>query len=356
MNIELRRDLRASVLPWVVSRVIVIVSLGIVHLFREQFVRHSLHHQLVGLFGWDAAFYRTIAQHGYATVIGNDGLRFFPLYPLVARVFGGSDLALIALANSAALVAFMLAHRVSREWLDERCARRAVWILALSPGALASVMGYAETVFLVAAIWCCYALHRGWIPIAIVAGAAAALTRPVGIFLVVVCAGYFVTERNARYAVAMLGPIAGLGAFLWWAKDRSGSWLTPLRLQSHSNLRGATVDPLRAVWSSIHYVVVDHRFGPGLHLAWAVIAVALCVVAWKRLPLGVAAFATTCVIVSLTTRNLDSFERYLFASFPLAISAGTIKAPKWLDRAAILGAITALSAYSMLAFATTYVP
>ncbi len=37
-----------------------------------------------GLFAWDAAFYRDIAEHGYGA-LRPAALRFFPLVPLLAR-------------------------------------------------------------------------------------------------------------------------------------------------------------------------------------------------------------------------------------------------------------------------------
>ena len=60
-----------------------------------------------GLFAWDAAFYRDIAEHGYRAV-GDGSLRFFPLVPMLARGSAGCcsvtpRAALLVVANGSAL-------------------------------------------------------------------------------------------------------------------------------------------------------------------------------------------------------------------------------------------------------------
>jgi len=62
-----------------------------------------------GLFAWDGDFYRGLAQHGYGHE-EQEALRFFPLYPLLARgvhaVAGlRVDIALLVLSSGFALVA-----------------------------------------------------------------------------------------------------------------------------------------------------------------------------------------------------------------------------------------------------------
>ncbi len=356
MNTGIRSDLRAAIYPWLASRAAIGVALAFAHMFREAVERIGTRGNVVGLFGWDASFYREIAQHGYSAVEQADGLRFFPLYPLFARSLGGSNFALLAVSNLAALVALALLHRLTLSWVGEGGASRAVWIMALGPGVTASMMGYAEPMFLVLAIGCLLALQHQLIPLAAVLGAGAALTRPVGALLVVACAGDALQRRRPWSLLAAAGPIIGLWSYLAWAHDRTGDWLTPLRLQANTNLRGENVDPIRAAWAALNAVFVDGRIGPGLHLIWAAVAVGLCVVAWRKLPLAGAAFATAAVVTSLTTRNLDSLERYLYATFPLAIAAATLRLPKKVERAAQFGAPVMVAGYAVLAFATKYVP
>lgn len=348
--------LRQALLPWVVSRAIVLVALGAVHQIRDHAVLTGGRLTTVGLTAWDGAFYRDIARHGYGAVEARDGLRFFPLYPLVARLFGGSDLALVLLTNLAMLAALALVAAVAADWCDDRTAERVVWLVALGPGALASVMGYAESLFLLAAAACCFAARRNHAVLAAAAGFVAALARPVGILLVVFVVVDAWERRRPVAAAAALGPVAGLVTYLAWVHDRTGDWLRPLRLQSRSNLRGETVDPVRALWSALHDGIADHRAGPILHVAWAVVAVVLLVVGARRLPRAATAWGGVALMVALTSRNLDSFERYLFVAFPVAVVAASVRVHRDVDRAvlAVLGGM--LATYAMLAFTQAYIP
>src|SRR4051812_21999189 len=83
-----RSDTRVAVLPWILSRVIVLAALsGARHLY-DDLGRPPRPVQLgQGLFAWDGAFYRHIAEDGYREV-GRGSLRFFPLVPMLAKGFG----------------------------------------------------------------------------------------------------------------------------------------------------------------------------------------------------------------------------------------------------------------------------
>ncbi len=84
----MRRDLRVAVVPWVLARVLVVGALA---LSRDLFDEIGTPPRPValgqGLFAWDAAFYRDIAEHGYRAV-GEASLRFFPLVPMLTRGLG----------------------------------------------------------------------------------------------------------------------------------------------------------------------------------------------------------------------------------------------------------------------------
>jgi hypothetical protein len=363
-----RHDVVAVLAPFIVGRVLVIGALGAVHQMRDHF--NSVHSpvQTVGFFGWDASFYAAIARHGYAAVETaqmRDGLRFFPLYPLLARLLGGSHLALLTVTNVTMLISIILVRELARAWTDERTADTATWLWAIGPGALASVMAYAEPLFVMLACVVFFALERvgarrhdtwtgtewAWLATATVAGGLAALTRPVGVVLMAAVAVYAWQWRRPFALVAAIGPLVGLASFLLWA----GS-LDPLRLQSKSNLRGKFVDPARAVWSAIHDSIRDHRTGPILHVGWVAIALVLIFAGWRRLPPAATAYALVSIAVALTSYNLDSFERYLFAAFPVAIAGALVVRRRPVEYAVIAALGGALVAYSILAFTTTYIP
>src|SRR5207244_2164378 len=141
-----------------------------------------------GLFAWDGAFYRDIADYGYHGV-AREGLRFFPLLPLASRalgvvLLGHVGLALLVLVQVAALVASVLLHRLTVvETSDRAAARRAAWLLALIPPASVLVLGYAEALLLCFAIAFFLYVRSGRWWLAVVVGVLAGLSRPVGMTL-----------------------------------------------------------------------------------------------------------------------------------------------------------------------------
>ena len=86
------------------------------------------------------------------------------------------------------------------------------------------------------------------------------------------------------------------------------------------------------------------------------ISVALLVVAFRRLPLSYAAFATVVLAVSVTSSNLDSFERYALGAFPLVIAASTLTARRGVELAVLIVVGAGMAGYAFLAFIGVVVP
>ena len=162
-------DLRAALPAWIAARVLVAIGYAIARLWRELDDPERLTIQLhQGLFAWDGAFYREIASQGY-DALPDQALRFFPLYPLSGRglgfLLGGNEgIALLLIANVAALAAAALLHRLVLGDLGDRgTARLSACLLALAPPAFVLVWAYAEGLFLVCAIGAFLALRtRSW--------------------------------------------------------------------------------------------------------------------------------------------------------------------------------------------------
>lgn len=378
----LRRGWRAilAVLPqWAVARVIVLGALGAAHLVVDH--SHASPARLArvheGLLGWDAGWYEAIARSGYRA-LGHQSLRFFPLYPLSARVLShlpgvSVGTALVVLANLAALVAAALLRvLVRRETGDEALAARAVWLLCLAPPAFVLVMGYAEGLLLAFTIGCFLALRRPGGPawwLAAILAFGAGLTRPLGALLVVPVAiealrhwgDGQVARRGGRSGgrpgsiVALLAPLAGAGTFLAWSAAAFGDGLLPLRVQTQAGHHGGLSNPFRTVAHDASGVF-HHHFGTALHVVWVVAVLFLLVVCWLRLPPSYGGLATAVVLVALSGTNLDSFERYALSAFPLVVAAGTCLERTWLRRGVLVLAGAGLGVYAALAFVNVLVP
>ncbi len=364
-SLSFGRDLRVAVVPWVLARVLVLGTLVAYRLVETGAARPIPLRQ--GLFAWDAAFYRGIAEHGYGAA--QESLRFFPLVPLLARWLGvvllGNDaLALLVIANGSALLFGALLHRLAlRETGDEGVARRSAWFAALFPTAFVLVLGYAEATMMLLAVVAFLAFRRDhWVT---GAGASflAALARPVGVLLAAPAAveglrgwrGATASGRAARVLAVVAAP-AGLALYLWWADRAYGDFFLPLRLQNDDGLRGGFQDPVSRIFEGLGDLLGGDKFGSGLHILWAALFVALVVVLARRLAVSYAIYAGGAVLLGLSAQNLDSFERYGMSTFPLLLALALVTGRRRVEQLALLASAAGLVVYTALALRGTYVP
>src|SRR5260370_2523378 len=143
---------------------------------------------------WDALWYIGIATVGYASV---QSTAFFPLLPLlmhvVAPLVGGNVyVAGMVVANLASLVALVGLGVLVPQYSDAATARRTMLYLTFFPTGFFFFAAYTESLFLALTIWCVLALRRGAWWQAGALGLVASLTRPMGAFLVLPFAYYYV--------------------------------------------------------------------------------------------------------------------------------------------------------------------
>jgi hypothetical protein len=364
-----RRDMRAAVVPWALARVLVIGTLALTRFGVDHIEGARRPVQLgQGLFAWDAAFYREIAEHGYGAV-SSGTLRFFPLVPLLSRglgvVFLGNDAAaLLVIANGSALLFGALLYRLARlETGDTGVAVRAAWFAAIFPPAMALVLGYAEATFMVLSVAMFLALRTRRFAWAIPFGLLAGLTRPLGVLLAIPAAieaarewrGAGTRDRLSRIGAVLAGPV-GSGVYLLWVRVAHGDAWLPIRIQNDRTHRGGTVDPFTRVFDGVGDLIHGDRFGSGLHILWAAAFVVLIVVLLRRLPASYGVYAAAVVVVNLSARNLDSFERYAMSAFPLVLAVALITDRQDVERPALAISAAGLVGYSVLGFLGVYVP
>jgi hypothetical protein len=327
-----------------------------------------------GLLGWDAGWYETIARQGYAP-LGRQSLRFFPALPVLTHGLAwlglGDGPALVLLANVAAFAATaMLYVLVRRETGSPAVARRAIWVLSLLPAAFVLVMGYAESLLLVFAIGCFLALrppdtstdNRPHFAVAGALAFAAALTRPIGVLLFLAVASELVRwwqrlGRNERAAglAAAAAPFVGLLVFLGWSKHTVDDWWAPLRVQLQNSHHGGLADPFLTLYDDAKGLA-HHHVGTALHVPWVLLALAMLIVCWRRLPAPYTLFAAAALAVAVSGANLDSFERYALSAFPLSIAAALLLARSQVERLVLTLLSAGLAGYALLAFLNMSVP
>jgi hypothetical protein len=362
-------DFRVAVLPWMVARVLVVSCLALArHIFEEVGRRPRPIALSQGLFAWDGAFYRAIAEQGY-DALSRQGLRFFPLVPIASRALGWvflghEEVALIVISNLSALAFGMLLHRLAlRETGDEGVARRAAWFAALFPAVSVFVMGYADATSLALSVGMFLALRSRRFVTAGVLGYLAALTRPLGVLLVI--PALIEAARDLRGAppsevirrtAAVAGPPLGLATFMAWVEGTRGDAFLPFSVQKRESLRGDFVDPVSRLIDAGRDLFDGDRLGSGLHLLWALLFIGLLVVVARRLPASYTAFTAATLLVTLSAENLDSFERYALGAFPLVVALAIVTGRVTFENAALTLAAGGLVGYSVLVFLGVSVP
>ncbi len=357
------RDLRVAAVPWVLARVLVVASLALSRHVFDQVGAPPRPVQLgQGLFAWDAAFYRDLAEHGYRPV-GEGSLRFFPLVPILGRVlgwisFGHTAAALLVVANVSALLFGALLHRLAlRETGDAALARRAAWFGALFPAAFVLVMGYAEATAMMLGVVVFLGIRSNRFWWAALAGFLAGLCRPVGVLLVVPAAVEAVrgwrgasTESRVSRVVAVVAPAAGAAAYLAWVGAEFGDFWKPISLQNQATLRGGFQDPVTRTVDAVGDLFGGDRFGSGLHIVWAVVFALLLVVLVRRFPASYSLYAAATLLLGLSAHNLDSFERYCWSTFPFVVALAAVTDRDEVENCAYVIAAAGLVGYATLAF------
>jgi len=357
---------------WGLSRVVVVGTLLLARLTVSSVRPHnaaalSRTHQ--GLLGWDAGWYQSIAAHGYAAT-GQESLRFFPVFPMLARGLAwipglGIGTAVLIVANLSALLGMaVLVVLVQRETGDADLARRTVWLLALAPPAYALVLGYAEGTLLLCTTVAFVALRsqRWWWAAA--AGLVAGAVRPIGLLLIAPALieawqarhdGWSPRQAGPRLA-AVVAPAVGTGGFLVWAGTNFGDAFLPFKVQQQGGHRGPLADPFGTVGHNVAAVFHGHHLGSALHVPWVILSVVLLVFVFRRLPVSYGAFTAVVLAVSLTSSNLDSFERYALSAFPLVIAGSMWTSRRRVELVVLVVAAVGMAAYAYLSFVNVVVP
>jgi hypothetical protein len=99
----------------------------------------------------------------------------------------------------------------------------------------------------------------------------------------------------------------------------------------------------------------DHVSG-GIHAVTAVVLVGLLVVLYRRWPLSFSVYATVAAVVALSSRNLDSLERYSLATIPFVLAGADLLADEARERVVMMFATATLVGAAVLAFSGVLVP
>jgi hypothetical protein len=355
---------------------------------------------------WDAAWYLTIAAHGYQSAPGQglpSALRvvFFPLYPLLVRglyeggvplLAGGVLISIVALA--AAL--YGLRRLAELELGGERAATIATWALALAPTTVFFSAVYTDSLYQALSIGTFLYARRGRFATASLLAALAGATRNTGILLIgPLAVMYLYGPRDDRLAdrpgarrlrpryrlrrdfAWLAAAPSGFVAYLAYCGLEFGDVLAPLHGERF--FRHHFAGPFLGLWNGVNAAGQDlgHIVGGRLTvelfdtgptssigtgwqnaLALALLLAALLALAGvlRTLPGAYGVYALLGLAVPLSSPvygfPLQGMPRYSAMLFPLFVWLGG-----WLARhrplvVPVLGASTLLAALLSAEFAT----
>ncbi len=307
---------RAVVLPWLVARLVAVPALVL--------AGDPGSVQPNRLIWMDGLWFRMIALDGYDRpyVAGQwSEFPFFPLFPALGgglmRLGIGATTALTAISWIASLVALAGAYRLASRHLPARAAAWAPWFIALAPGALGFVMGYADSLFLAGSVWALLlAERRHWWWAGVVAVVATS-SRPNGFIAVVALIVMALAARaGARAIVAVALPsmifLAAWCSYLWWATGDPLVFWSAKDAWDEITLRRIAAEPL-----------APRNRGALFHLLALLVLAVPYVMRIRRQPIAWAVFPLLGVLPSLVL-GIEGIGRYAVLAFPLPFAAADV--------------------------------
>jgi hypothetical protein len=317
---------------------------------------------------FDSYFFLHIAQYSYT----DQGLgAFFPLYPLLIRLFawplaGHFTLAALLVSWLCAWGSYLWFYRLATREFGARVARLALLFLALSPVSFFSFAPYSESLFLLVSIGAVERARAGRLWQASLLAALGMLTRPTGLLLLIPLAWEWgrrsptitrwlsrlkrasaVFEEAAekplpRLAWLSLGlvPLALLG-YMLFLKLHTGNALAFLAGESawhrHFTLPWQTVGLFATAFQRATLAGAPELYAINiLDLLLVLVVPALvlyCAIRRKRLWLGAALYqlALTLMLIAVPTypaqipyEVLLSTERFMLPAFPIFLLLGQL--------------------------------
>jgi hypothetical protein len=335
------------------------------------FASTSGYHRLLR---WDSGWYATILNEGYK-YNGNDlveqSVIFYPLYPLIAKaltVFAGIDgfLALLVVANVAAILSVLLLFKYVRQYYGDEVAFLTIAFLSFFPTSFFLSAGYTESLTLLL-ILCFFLLlkREQYILAAAFAGLASA-TRSTGLVLLPVIIWElfckFTGDRQRFFSYALLCSVlatSGLGLYmfyLWSAFDSPFAFVTNTAAWKMGSIVPNFVSALLLKGFFPLYVPGRALFPQSFDVWIFLLFLTLILIYRKWLPSSLYLFALGVLMLPYLTRTGGPLKflgmtRYVLLAFPVFI----VMAKLCTNRIWLVPCVTGLFAAMLFTYSAMYV-
>lgn len=298
---------------------------------------------VAGWVQWDSRHYLSIARDGYSFAGQRwPTISFFPLYPLLIRVFAplcGNrvELAAVVVANLALCAALLLLYDLLTLDFGPAVAQRSLVLLLVFPMSVFLGAAYSESLALLLVVAAVWALRRERWWLAGAAGFLLTLARLPGIFIAPILAlahlqahGWRARRIRAGFLAVLLPP-AALALFMLYQWQRFGTpWAFMIAQRAWDNsfsppwvMPRRLLEALRAYpeWPITAFELV----------VWAVFIV-LTGLALARLPWIYGVTALLLVLPPYLSSWYRSLPRHVMLAFPTFVVLALLLESPWIRR------------------------
>jgi hypothetical protein len=293
---------------------------------------------LDGWVKWDSFWYAQIAQNGYTNqpidASEQRDTGDLPLYPLTVRyagkILGDAFIGGLLISGISFVLAGLLLYRLVESHWGTEIARRTLVLLCVYPFSYTYTAMYTESLFLLCTLGAFWLGEKKWWLLAAICATAAGATRVVGIATSVAVVLMHLQSidwnwKNLRWSsLQLLVSFAGLGAFVIFLAIKFHEPLAFIHV--HQAIGWGDFNSFQSLLDVLHFWRTM-RFGSfvsgnaplllTIHLLVCAIAAVICIIAWRKLPITYAAWATMMVLISYY--RWGCFGRHFSTVFPAFI-------------------------------------
>jgi Gpi18-like mannosyltransferase len=359
-----RKSFTAILAPFISSRILILLVGWLSNLVVLKSTWYGNPQSVLDLFfRWDSGWYLAIVQNGYFYVPGvQSSVAFFPLYPLLVKIFSLSiadpRITGIVISNVALFLAVIYLFKLIRlDYEDENIALNAVVFILIFPTSFFLSIFYSESLFLFLSLVCFYYARKHRWFLSSLAGYFAALTRSLGVFILIPILIEYLTPTSpsntqlARIKKDILWLLlipAGLLSYMFYLYVQFKEPLAFLKAESAWS-RGFSLS-----LSTLMSIFTYDPFYAAIFGGFTVASISLVIyLVHRRARLSYVIYVAVQLFFVFTSGIIESLPRYLCVLFPLFLEFGLIARNKLWGDALKLFSISLLTLFVIL-FANGY--
>jgi hypothetical protein len=271
---------------------------------------------------WDSWFYIDIAENGYSCAEGElCNSVFFPLYPLLIRIFSflpgiNYYLAGFLISNLCIFGAVIVFYKLLLLKYSRQIAEKAVWFLLIFPTSFFFTNIYTESLFLLLSLSCFYFIFKEKWKMAGIMGLLASFTRVTGFLLFFPMLWEFFRKEKKKYKEIpwLILPLLGPLIFFSYHWKKFGDFFLFFKVEK---LWGREILSLNG--DHLDLLTNPAKINLFLDLFILLFVLVSIIFVWKKIRRSYAVYMGLSLFVPLSTGTLMSSNRYVLVLFPIYI-------------------------------------